>query len=165
MRSFWKVPRKLTRKFQLVIRNSQFQENFDLRHPAQRWRRCGRVGQAVAPPGRCEGVQESIGAVEAKERRKRNSFGIVRWFGRGGRFERPTPCAQGMPVTSYLELLNRTQYLSFQELTAKHAILSDTGKYANLRGCLRVRVYISVCVVSSKNESNAGASQGGATCG
>ena len=124
---------------------SHLRSPIDIRHPAQRRRRCRRVGHAIAPAGRCEGFQEiladeaadetrgigeteppsqrrrsgfwhstgpirsgfwhSFGTVEAKEERKRwNADHLTLLESAGGlvgagRFERPTPCAQGRCAT------------------------------------------------------------------
>jgi len=62
----------------------------DVRHPAQRRRRCGRVGDAVAPPGRRQGVQEVFpneaadetrGAGETQPASERNRSGF--WHSTG----------------------------------------------------------------------------------
>jgi hypothetical protein len=65
-----------------------------------------------------------------------------------GRFERPTPCAQGSEHHLYRELLNRTQWLSFLELPAVHPTLSDTEEYAKIRGRFRDRVYMGVYAIT-----------------
>ena len=124
---------------------SHLRSPLDVRDPAQCRRRCGRVGHAVAPARRCEGVQEvladeatdetrgagetepsgererfefwhstepnpsgfwhSFGTVEAKDKRRRWSadqttlLESTRDLVGAGRFERPTPCAQGRCAT------------------------------------------------------------------
>jgi hypothetical protein len=48
---------------------SHLRSQIDIRHPPQRGRRCGRVGDSTLAPGRCEGLQEILADETSNEAR------------------------------------------------------------------------------------------------